>query len=1007
MSSEGHAVAGCYNGRTMDAMPKATLPPRMRRLESLQELMPERIQNILLVSSLYDSFILERDGQLTELFLSEFLDLNLRHTPGLRHVSSGREALQALEEGRFNLVITSLNVTDMNALELAREVKARTEDVPVILLGYDSRELKDFVSRHDVSDIERVFLYQGDVRIFLAIVKYMEDRLNLEHDTAAGVQAVILIEDSIRYYSSFLPLIYAELFRHSHSVISEGVNLTHKILRMRARPKILLCTSFEEAWEYFSRYSDVILGVISDIEFPHSGKLQPDAGAEFARKVREAWPDIPVLLQSSRPENRVLAEAAGACFVLKNSPTLLNDLREFMVDNFAFGDFVFRLPDGTEVDRAHSLRSLLEKLRTVPAECIGYHGERNHFSNWLKARTEFALAEKLRPRKVSDFATLEDIRRNLIESIEEYRRERQSGVISDYDPDTFDPQHGFARIGGGSLGGKARGLAFVRYLLYNYPVDRLFDGVVISVPPAVVLGTDVFDRFLDDNDLRDFALHCDDDHELTARFHSAGFPQDVRDHLASFLEGVTTPLAVRSSSLLEDSQYQPFTGVYETYMLPNAEADPAVRLERLIAAIKQVYLSTFSSHAKTYIRATPYRLEEEKMAVIVMKVVGERHGQRFYPDFSGVARSYNFYPTPPLSSDDGVASVALGMGRMVVEGGAALQFSPRFPRHVLQLSSARDMLDACQRTFWALSLEEEGDACTFREREYGLDAAEEDGTLGRLGSVYSPENDAIYDGISRSGVRLVSFAPILKHGVFPLAQILEILLELGSWGMNSPVEIEFAVNLSVPAGEPTHFAMLQMRPLALARETEALELGDPPRDTLVCRSDNVLGNGRVEVFDLLVVDAGSYRREESRAVADAVARINARLVREARAYVLIGVGRWGSKDPWLGIPVTWDQISGARTIVEASFRDFQVAPSQGTHFFQNLTSFNVGYFTVGQSPACFVDWRWLADQPAVVEEGPVRLLSFDQPLVVKMNGRLGEGLISRPGKGESGSSGNR
>lgn len=983
--------------------PATVLPPRTRRLESLQELMPRRIQNILLVSSLYDSFILERDGQLTELFLSEFLDLNLRHTPGLRHVSSGSQALSAVEGGRFNLIITSLNVADMDALELARRVKAGGFDVPVIILGYDNRELKDFINANDVSDIERVFLYQGDVRIFLAIVKYMEDRLNLEHDAKAGVQAIILIEDSIRYYSSFLPLIYSELFRHSHSVISEGVNLTHKILRMRARPKILLCSTFEEAWEYFSNYSDIILGVISDIEYPRRGSLEPRAGVEFARKVHAAWPDIPVLLQSGKPENERLARSVGAAFALKDSPTLLNDLRQFMVDNFAFGDFIFRMPDGTEVDRAHNLKSLLEKLKTVPAECIGFHGERNHFSNWLKARTEFALAERLRPRKVSDFETLEDIRTNLIESIEEYRRQRQSGVVSDFSPETFDPQNGFARIGGGSLGGKARGLAFVRYLLYNHPVDKLFEGVRIAVPPAVVLGTDIFDAFLDSNELRDFAIQCEDDGLLEQRLIEGRLPEQAARDLRAFLELIDGPIAVRSSSLLEDSQFQPFTGVYETYMLPNTHPDLEVRLEQLLSAVKRVYVSTFSSHAKAYIRATPYRLEEEKMAVIVMKVVGERHAERFYPDFAGVARSFNFYPTPPLTAEDGVASVALGLGRMVVEGGPALQFSPRYPRHVVQFSSVHDVLANSQRTFWALPVEEDDGAeacsCVIREREYGLDAAEEDGTLRLVGSVYSPENDAIYDGLSRPGVRLVSFAAVLKHGVFPLAQILEILLELGSWGMNAPVEIEFAVNLAGTNGEGAEFAFLQMRPLALARETEALELGEVEDERLICRSANVLGNGRIDVKDLIVVDYNTYRREESQQVAESVTRFNGKLVEQGRPYVLIGVGRWGSKDPWLGIPVSWDQISGARTIVEASFRDFQVAPSQGTHFFQNLTSFNVGYFTVDQShEKSFVDWEWLARLPAVDERGPVRLLSFDRPVRVKMNGKRGEGVISRPGE---------
>lgn len=970
--------------------------------ERFYRLMSQRVEHVLLVSSLYDSFILSQDAQLGELFLNEFLELNLRHTPGLTCVTSGAEALRHMRESeRFHLVVTSLHVGDMNALELARQIQSEGHDVPIVLLGYDNRELKDFVSRHDTSEIDRVFLWQGDVRIFLAITKYIEDKLNVASDTDEGVQVIILIEDSIRFYSSFLPIIYTELFRHSERVISEGVNLTHKIMRMRARPKILLTDNFEEAWDYFLTYNDNVMGVISDMAFGRHGEIAPQAGLQFARQVREVWPDVPVLLQSSRPENACLAEEVGAWFIRKGSPTLMQDLRTFMINEFAFGDFVFRTPDGQEVDRAGTLPALIQKLRSVPATSFEYHSSRNDFSRWLKARTEFTLAEVFRPSRISDFDDLEHARLASVEWIEAYQRERQQGVVADFLPDSFDHQNGFARIGGGSLGGKARGLAFARRLLNSDPGCREFGDVRIFVPPAVVLGTDVFDEFLDENDLREFSLNCTDDEQLIRRFLEARFPATPK--VAAFLAGEREPLAVRSSSLLEDSRYQPFTGVYETIMLPNAHPDQEVRLQRLIDAVKRVFASVFCQRTKAYVRATPFRLEEEKMAVIIERVVGARHGERFYPDFAGVARSRNFYPVAPLTSEDGLAAVALGLGRTVVEGETCLRFSPRFPRHLVQFSSADEMVQNTQRNFWALVLDERALAeealAAVEEDRFGLDVAEADGTLALLGSTYSPENDAVYDGLSRQGPRLVTFAPILKHQLFPLAAILDHLLELVGWGVNAPVEIEFAVNLSPPEGQPREFGFLQMRPLALSHEEEEIDLGHIDADDLVCQSAHVLGNGRIEVRDLVVVDYSRFERSNSADVAQEVCRFNAELMGEGRPYVLVGVGRWGSREPTLGIPVNWEDVAGARAIVESGFRDLQVTPSQGTHFFQNLTSFNVGYFTVNdQLGHAFVDWDWLARQPAERETGSVRHLRFEETVVVSMDGRKGEGAIVKPGR---------
>jgi CheY-like chemotaxis protein len=978
------------------------------RFAAFQDLAQHRVENILLVSSLYDSFILAEDGQLGELVLGRFLDLSFRHSPGITRVSSGAEALAlAREERRFNLIITSMHVGDMDALTLARQAAGAGLGIPTVLLAYDSRELETFLARHDSSPLAGVFLWQGDVTILLAIVKYIEDRANVAHDSALmGVQVIIVIEDNVRFYSSYLPVIYGELMQHSERLAPEGVNLSHRLMRIQARPKIMLCRSFEEAWGCFSAYRENVLGVISDVEFPVGGAVSADAGVEFARRVKAAQPDVPVMLQSTSPGNQALAASVGASFLLKGSPLLLHDLRHFMVDSLGFGDFVFRAPDGSEAGRAADMNALADLLRVVPAEVVAFHSSRNDFSKWLKARTEFALAQRMRPRKVSDYPTLEDLRRDLLESIAEYQEGRNRAHIADFHRETFDTRSLFTRIGAGSLGGKARGLAFVSMLLQEHEMQDAFPGVRVGVPPTTVLATDAFDRFLDQNGLRDFAMRCEDDEAIAERFVGAPLPSDVQADLESFAELIRYPLAVRSSSLLEDSQYQPFAGIYSTFMLPNNDPDPGVRLGQLHAAIKRVYASTFFQRAKRYLGTTPYRLEEERMAVILQKLVGTSRGRLFYPDFAGVARSHNFYPVRPMRSADGVAAVALGLGATVVDGNPCLRFCPRFPQNLLLFSSVKAALKNSQREFYALPLDGEAAEVDVAGGvglgRFDLAVAEADGVLGALASVYSRENDAIYDGLSRPGVRLVSFAPILKHGIFPLAEILRRLLAIGESGTSGPVEVEFAVNLPTRPGQAAEFGFLQLRPLALSREAAELEITETDRAAAFCHSRTVMGNGLVDnVRDLVVVDYHRFERGRSQDVAMEVARLNRRLAAEGRSYVLVGVGRWGSSEPYLGIPVSWDQIANVRTIVEAGFRDFTVTPSQGTHFFQNLTSSNTGYFTVNPDAGDGeVDWGWLAAQPAVEETACVRLLRFDAPVVVKVDGRTNEGVILKPVGGQ-------
>jgi len=987
-----------------------------RRFVGIQDLMRFRVMDILLVSTPYDTHILDEAGDLSERMLGEFRNLDLHNSPGLTGVSTGAEALElAAARQSFNLIIMTPHVRDMDAAELAHRVRLAGIDVPVVLLAWDSRELKSFRDRFDSTEIERTFLWQGDARILIGIVKSVEDWRNVEHaTTAVGVQVIILIEDNVRYYSSFLPLIYSELLLHSQRVISEGLNLSQKVLRMRARPKILLCETYEEASEAFAAYQDDVMGIISDVEFPRDGKNSPQAGAEFAREVRKKYPDIPIILHSSKQENVDLARNVDANFLLKGSPLLLQDLRRVMLHDFAFGDFVFRMPDGAIVGRAADLRGLQETLHSVPVESVVYHAKHNHFSRWLKARTEFDLAHALRPRKLADFSDANEMRDALIDGINDYRLDRRQYYVADFDRDSFEDPTGFYRIGGGSIGGKARGLAFVRRLVSTYGLRQRFDGIEISVPATAVLGTNVFEQFLDNNDLRQFAIECDNDREIKRRFQAARFPAGAEQDVATYLKSATYPLAVRSSSLLEDSQQQPFTGVYETMMLRNNSPDAQVRLNETITAVKHVYASAFSQASKAYLDATPFRLEEEEMAVMLQRIVGGRHGPRYYPNISGVLRSHNYYPSPPCLAEDGIAAVALGMGREVVEGGPCVRFSPRHPQHIMEFSSTVEMLETTQREFFAIVLDGDESTSKMEEESFDLTVAEEDGTLAIVGSTYSHDNDAVYDGLARDGTRLVTFAPILKLGQFPLAKVLEAMMEVGVEGMGTPVEIEFAINLpptevdapvelGVPSevGAPVEVCFLQMRPLALLDEAEALELGRVEPESVLCKSGCVLGNGRIEgVRDLVVVDFQRFERTRSLEAAAEIGRLNAKLTANATPYLLIGVGRWGSRDPWLGIPVTWDQVSGAQVIVETGLRDVKVTPSQGSHFFQNLTSFNVGYFTVNPGiDGSELDWEWLDALPAVSEIDHVRHLRLERPILIAMNGRKGEGVILKTDEG--------
>ncbi len=970
------------------------------RFCGFHHLMPNRVQKVLLVSSLYESFVLEEEGLLTELITSEYLVMNLGYAPRVSRVSTGREALEIIESQSVDLVLTMTRLSHWSVPDFASAVKQIRPNLPVVVLAGEPRELARHPELSACENIDRTFVWSGDARILLAIIKFVEDSLNVEHDTQVGdVRVILLVENSVRFYSTYLPLIYAEVVKLTQSLLAEGINPMHRLLRMRARPKILLAENYEEAWKLYSKYGDYLLGIISDVRFPRENELDDEAGLRFVQSVRQDSPHLPVLLQSSNTSFVRAAADLQASFLNKGSHRLHQELRGFLLNSLGFGDFIFLTPDRQEMGRARDLQTFEEAIKTIPDDCLLFHARNNHFSNWLMARTEFALAARIRPRRVTDFATVDELRTYLLQTLAEFRERSQAGVITEFSPARLHTPIAFTRIGGGSMGGKARGLAFINALIRRHSLRREFNDAVITVPSSAAVGTDVFDAFLDENGLREPISQDLEDEEIAKRFLDAKVPSMIYNDLLAFLRLVRYPLAIRSSSLLEDSHDRPFAGIYATHMVPNNHPDLRVRMDQLCDAIKLVYASTFFRSARRYLQATGRHAEEEKMGVILQQIVGSEHGGCFYPTFSGVARSYNFYPAGSATPDDGVASVALGLGKTVVEGGQSLLFCPAQPNVLPQCPTIGDMLANSQREFYALDISHPGvypsmdtEANLLR---HPLSVAEEDGTLAPIGSVYSAENDAVYDGLNRPGTRLVTFAHVLKSGLFPLADVLRRLLEIGHEGMACPVEIEFAVNMTV---NPAEFGVLQIRPIVSHEEYEDVALDNfDPADT-VCYSPQVLGNGRMcGVRDIVYVKPDQFDAAFTREIAAEFGLINDKLLREKRKCVMIGSGRWGTSDRWLGIPVAWDQISSVQVLVETTLDGFVITPSQGTHFFQNLTSLGIGYFTVDPSvDKGAIDWDWLARQESASESRFVRHIRLSEPLDIRVDGRTRTGAILKP-----------
>lgn len=971
----------------------------------LDSLMSLRVRNILLISSLYDSFTMQSDGRFTEVLFTEYLKLNLSYAPSVVRVSSLEAATELLESQRFDLVISMLRVGSVTADRMARALKSRHPGIPFVVMAHNPRDYQEFRDAGLLEEVDYSFIWQGDARLFLAVVKLVEDRLNALRDAElAGVKCILLVEDSPRFASSYLPMLYSEIMKQTQSLMSDGVNRMQKLLRMRARPKIILADRFETAVEILDAFQDNLLGAILDCRFPRNGREDPRAGFALAELMRERLPGCPILFQSSEAENREMAGNIGAAFINKGSPTLLNEVVGFLQGYLGFGEFVFRGADGIVEAVATDLRGLERAVREVSDETLLRHADRDDFSTWLMARTEFDLARRLRPRKVKEFRSPWELREYLAETLRDWRRGFRTGEVEEWHGETFNEETDFVRIGGGSLGGKGRGLAFIHYLLGSYHIGDRFPGLTVFVPPTIVIGTDCFDRFmagLDTDGIDLFALSPDQnpvqrDGELRRVFMEGDLPPHVLESLALFLKQVEYPLAVRSSSLLEDSAAEPFAGVYDTFMLPNSHPDPGERLRELGGAVKLVYASMFSSDSLGYMEFTPHRLEEEKMAVVIQQVVGLEHGDLLYPDVSGVAKSYNFYPVKGMEAGDGVVSAALGFGRTVVDGEKCVRFNPRKPGVLYQFSSTRAFLENSQRDFFALSLKAPSQSAEFGLEKLPVEAAEQHGVLPLLASVFSPQDDMIYDGVFREGPRIITLAGILKQDGFPFGDALSFLLNVGRTAFSTDIEFEFALSLRKKDGRLTgEMGLLQIRPMGYDPGD-----GDPVRldeSRAFCVCESVLGSGVIRgIRDIVFVPSRGFDRANTRKAAMHIERINRRLHAERRKCLLIGPGRWGSADHWLGIPVGWRQISTARCMVEVPFGDMDVTPSQGTHFFHNITSLGIGYFTVTHSPPSRLDEEWLLGQEPEEDSGLVRHIRFKDPIVVRMDSRVSRGSILRP-----------
>ncbi len=975
---------------------------------SFDLLMQKRIHRVLLICSNYDNYMLEEDGRIDEQIFNEYVSLNLRYPPSFIQTDNAEDAFKILEREKIDLVISMLSLRGTDVFALAKKIKEKYASIPIVVLTYFSREVSLRLEGEDLSAIDYVFCWLGDASLILAIIKLLEDKMNAEFDIEnIGVQAIILVENSIRYISSYLPNLYKIVLMQSLDFQREALNEHQRMLKMRGRPKILLATNFNDALALYKKYKYNVLGVISDISYKRDNVPDENAGIELCKVIMADDDKVPFLLQSSSLVHKKMAEELGAGFINKYSKSLSLELRNFIIQNLAFGPFVFKNPDTMEpIAIATDLQSLQQKLLTIPDKTLEYHATRNHFSKWLNARALFPVAQMFKYISKEDFETMDEMRRFLYVAISSFRLGKGRGVIAKFDKSSYDEYQIFSRIGDASIGGKARGLAFINKIIKENKLYNKYPDVFITIPRTVVLSTDIFDEFMDHNNLYSVALSDLPDDEILNRFLSAELPGRVYQDFYAFLSvSRNHPIAVRSSSKLEDSHYQPFAGIYSTYMIPR-HADNHEMIKMISDAIKEVYASVYYKGSKAYMTATANVIDEEKMGIILQEVCGNRHGNIFYPTLSGVAQSINYYPIGSEKAEDGIAKIAFGLGKLIVEGGLALRFSPKHSRRILQLSSIETALRDTQKEFRALDLKIDSFVPSTDDGvnilRIAINDANNDAAMKYVASTYDYNNNILRDGINYPGKRVITFANVLQHKIFPLAEILSTLLELGQKEMNNPIEIEFAANLETPPGTPKIFNFLQIRPIVHTDETYNINITNIKPEETIIFSESALGNGLFKgIQDIVYIKPESFNAAKNKDLAVEIERINNNFVKKGEGYVLVGPGRWGSTDPWLGIPVRWPQISAARIIVESGLKNYRIDPSQGTHFFQNLTSFRVGYFTINPYiNEGFYDVDFLNTVKAEYEDNYLRHIRFPDPLEIMVDGKRHKGLIMKPGKRE-------
>lgn len=974
---------------------------------AFQNLMQKRIFNVLLIATPYDAFMLEEDGRVDEQIYFEYVRLNLSSPPRFTKVANYAEAYRELAEKTFDLIIAMPGVDISETFREAVEIDRLYPDIPLVVLTPFSKEVRRRIANEDLRGVDYVFSWLGNVDLILAIIKLIEDRMNADTDIdEVGIQAILLIEDSIRFYSSILPHLFKFLLKQSMRFATEALNEHEQMMRMRGRSKVLLARDYEEAEALLDKYGENILGIITDARFPVNGEKDPDAGMKFAAMVRKRNPYMPIIMESQESANRMGAERAGYVFLDKNSKTLPLDLREAVAKKFGFGDFIVRDPkSGNELMRIRNLKDLQKNVDSIPDDVLYFYCSTNSISRWLYSRALFPIAEAFKGIELRNIEDTPRLKKLIFDTIVRYRRMKNRGVVAVFQKENYDKWSNFARIGEGSLGGKGRGLAFIDQIIKRHPVCDDFEGVQITIPHTVVVCTDIFDEFMDSNCLYKIALSDAPDEEILKAFLAAKLPEEVIADFEAFFDVVRRPLAVRSSSLLEDSHYQPFAGIYSTYMIPYIE-DTAERMRMLTDAVKAVYASVFFSDSKAYMNATSNVIDQEKMAVILQEVAGEDHEGYYYPSFSGVGRSLNYYPTGDETAEEGVVEVASGLGKYIVDGGVALRFSPAHPDKVLQTSTLELALRDTQTSLYALP-DHKGDATeflvddSFNISKISVADAFKTGALKYLVSTFDVNDRVIRDTEFGRGRKVVTFANVLKHNVFPLAKIADFMLETGQYEMGRPVEIEFAGNINPtpgPEGEKGTVYWLQIRPIVDTKEMLDDSIMDVEDKDLILRSETALGHGIMDnVRYIVYVKPGTFDSARNPELVKEIEAINARFVEDGEPYILVGPGRWGSSDPALGIPVKWSQIAGARLIAESALPGYRIEPSQGTHFFQNLTSFGVGYFTIDPDGGNgFIDMDYLDSLPAEHESDSIRIVRFPDPLTIAINGRKSKGIVRKP-----------